>query len=356
MDEETKQRCLIQLEKLIEINKSLPKQRTPEWFKLREYKITASNVASCLKKNFTNCNSYIKEYGLEESFEKSENKYCNTYSSETEFILQKKNYIKFEGNKACDWGTKYEPVATMFYERYKNYTVLDFSLIPHPTIDIIAASPDGICKENGTMLEIKCPMNRKIDGKPPIYYFQQMQTQLECCDLEYCDYLECVIKEYASIDKLNEFGDELTIHDKHEHNKTISPFTKGLTVTIGTPTYNKVLYPPHKFLTLEEQIEWAEKKKEKYKVLNVTVMFYKIHEITLTSVKRDRNWFKIILPQLYRTAEKLKTFDPILYQKDINRYNKTGSVIVFNPIEEQFGTKCLLITDEEINMKKRKKK
>ena len=108
-------RSLIQLEKLIEINKNLPAQRSQEWFKMRENKITASNIGSCLKRNFSICNNYIKEFGLEGEFEKSENTYCNPYSCEKHFILQKKGYIKFTGNSATLWGQKYEPVATRFY-------------------------------------------------------------------------------------------------------------------------------------------------------------------------------------------------------------------------------------------------
>ena len=55
----------------------------------------------------------------------------------------------------------------------------------------------------GRMLEIKCPLTRKIktsgevDGEIcPHYYYCQVQQQLECCDLEYCDFWQCSLQEF----------------------------------------------------------------------------------------------------------------------------------------------------------------
>ena len=46
------------------------------------------------------------------------------------------------------------------------------------------------------MIEIKNIYNRDINGIPSEDYWIQMQIQLEVCDLEYCDFLECKLKEY----------------------------------------------------------------------------------------------------------------------------------------------------------------
>ena len=49
------------------------------------------------------------------------------------------------------------------------------------------------------MLEIKCPKSRNITGIIPPIFFAQVQGQLEVCDLEYCDFLECqILREYNS--------------------------------------------------------------------------------------------------------------------------------------------------------------
>ena len=42
--------------------------------------------------------------------------------------------------------SKTEPVATMVWRDY-NTKVIEFGLLPHPTLDIIAASPDGIIQK-----------------------------------------------------------------------------------------------------------------------------------------------------------------------------------------------------------------
>ena len=64
------------------------------------------------------------------------------------------------------------------------------------------------------MLEIKCPFIRKInktgpikDHICPIYYWVQVQLQLECCDLEECDFWQCVIREYDNREEFIEDTD-----------------------------------------------------------------------------------------------------------------------------------------------------
>ena len=37
-----------------------------------------------------------------------------------------------------------------------------------------------------------------IDNICPVYYWIQTQLQLECCDLEECDFWQAEIKEYSS--------------------------------------------------------------------------------------------------------------------------------------------------------------
>ena len=75
------------------------------------------------------------------------------------------------------------------------FRLLFIGLIIHNQYKHIGASPDGI-SDLGIMLEIKCPFKRKIDGAIPEQYWMQIQGQLEVCDLEECDYLECKLWEY----------------------------------------------------------------------------------------------------------------------------------------------------------------
>ena len=116
----------------------------------------------------------------------------------------------FTPGAAIIHGVKYEDVAISIYEKRNRVNVKEYGCIPHPTIPFLGASPDGICyydSENkeyiGRMLEIKCPKSRKLNGFVPEYYLAQVQGQLEVCDLEYCDFLECNIEEVSEQDFFN---------------------------------------------------------------------------------------------------------------------------------------------------------
>ena len=161
---------------LCQINETLPEQRSPEWYKFRENLLTASSWGNIL--------GYI--------------------GSRKEVLLQKCGYepAQFKGNEFTRWGTKYEPIATRIYERRTGKTITDFGCMRHPAPEnfFLGASPDGI-SDDGVMLEIKCPPRRVICGTPTDYYWAQMQGQLEVCDLERCDFLECKLAEFSSCDE-----------------------------------------------------------------------------------------------------------------------------------------------------------
>ena len=105
----------------------------------------------------------------------------------------------------CIHGIKFEPIAQMLYLK-NNIELHEFGSIRHKNLNFIAASPDGI-SSNGIMSEIKCPL-KKIYGIPPIYYWYQMQQQLEVCNLNSCDFLECDIKEISWEQYKNEYNND----------------------------------------------------------------------------------------------------------------------------------------------------
>ena len=167
-----------------------PEQRTKEWFDYRYNRVTASDTATAVD--------------------------LNPYEPYENFIVKKCDPdFPFLDNIHCHHGKKYEPIATMIYEHIYNNKVTEFGCLPSSKYPILAASPDGICSKStldgqfsdrlGTMLEIKCPVTRKIytkgkicGGICPFYYFCQIQQQLLCCDLDKCDFWQCQIKEYDS--------------------------------------------------------------------------------------------------------------------------------------------------------------
>ena len=66
------------------------------------------------------------------------------------------------------------------------------------------------------MLEIKCPPKRKFSQKSaiPKGYWYQMQSQLECTDLEECDFLQVKFKEYTN--EIEFEADNMKIDEKIE--------------------------------------------------------------------------------------------------------------------------------------------
>ena len=173
-------------------------QRTPEWYDIRRSLITASSAACLLNRNSDTCDQYINEYKLHDVFDKN-NKCCNPYSSKNNYFLDKCKQGTFTGNVATYWGQKYESVVTDLYSNLYNTHVIEFGLLIHDTLHWLGASPDGITID-GVMIEIKCPFRRKITGIPPLYYWIQVQLQLEVCGLEYCDFVEYEFTEFISED------------------------------------------------------------------------------------------------------------------------------------------------------------
>jgi putative phage-type endonuclease len=144
------------------LEKPLIKQRTPEWFKLRENRLTASDLYDAIKNPLSLSKKKLK--GI-------------TYNS---------NAIP-----ALKWGTMFEAVAIDIYEDLKKKKIYEFGLVINDDIKNFGASPDGIT-EDGRMIEIKCPYKRKIiDGEIPEKYQYQIQGQLAVCKLNDCDYIEC---------------------------------------------------------------------------------------------------------------------------------------------------------------------
>jgi len=258
--------------KVIELQKiPQPDQRTPEWYKYREKRITASSWGNALGY------SPEKEKGIKK------------------YLLDKLGYepVQFKGNIMTEWGTKYEPVATSIYERRTQTKVIEFGCLPHgnPDYYFIGASPDGIMAD-GVMLEIKCPFRRKISGIPPVYYWMQMQGQLEVCDLEKCDFLECELKEYVD--------EEEYFHDLGEDGTISSGMESGFVIEFKGEDKKYYEYSSF-FMTGEEEKKFTKEMIEKHQKEGHYFdrkKYWKIEKYSVIPVYRDRKWFEVFLPKL----------------------------------------------------------
>ena len=305
-----------------------PPQRSTAGFNLRGKSITASEAGAIL-----DINHYMPPYKVYES------------------KLGRKEYT---AGPATYHGTKHEQIATMVYEYRMNVKIEEIGLVIHPKYEFIAASPDGIVskyklndkkhtKYVGRMLEIKCPASRKINDLIPLenleYYWVQMQLQLECCDLDECDFWQCKISEYRSRDMF------LMDTDPNEPHKSFkSKMEKGCLIQLlpknkigqirehpdeyNTIIYNesKWIYPPKINMTPYECDLWiseiisnfdkALKNIEKTKQIQNfandycfdKVIYWKLDHTNCHLVKRDRKWFNDKLPFFEETWNKILFF------------------------------------------------
>jgi putative phage-type endonuclease len=139
-------------------------QKSQEWLNLRGTMLTASDVATALGEN--------------------------PYEKPSNLILKKCGVpSEFKGNDATRHGEKYEPVARDLYCEKTGEVVHELGLVQHPNISWIGGSPDGVT-ESGKLIEIKCPMSRKINANVPKHYLAQLQILMEVLDLEECDFIQ----------------------------------------------------------------------------------------------------------------------------------------------------------------------
>jgi putative phage-type endonuclease len=281
----------------------MPAQCSPEWFKMRENKITASDIGAIL--------------GM------------NKYSSVYEIILKKVTGSEFVPNKYCYHGKKYEQIANMLYEYRRNVKIESFGLIEHPQYSFIGASPDGICstykadgkhlsKYVGRMIEIKCPITRTIqmdgpifDGICPQYYWAQIQIQLECCNLEECDFWQCNITEYPN---RNAFIEDTDANEYFRSKET--GYEKGCVIQL-LPLYGRsnlsfmdniysnavFIYPPKIEMSPQDIDIWCidtlnNIRKTHPRYYFDTIFYWRLnvsHNVTIT---RDKEWFQTKLPRI----------------------------------------------------------
>ena len=249
-----------------------PEQRTPEWYVFRNNRLTASDLYYITSQNKSKIIDIVK-------------KKCGVESN-------------YSPGAAILHGVKYEAVATRIYELRSNVIITEFGCLPHQTIPFFGASPDGICSYEslnknyvGRMLEIKCPKSRTITGIIPPVYFGQVQGQLEVCELEYCDFLECEIREYNSKDEF--------FNDSHCNNKLLreNGHEKGAIVEVYDCIAKKTIYYYNydKIDTIDNLNIWEDSiidviLEDQNLEYNKTTL-WKVTKYNVVLVKRDKEWF-----------------------------------------------------------------
>lgn len=274
------------LHKLLQLK--LPEQRSPEWYEMRRDKLTASSIATAMGEDH--------------------------FNSKYKLIHDKLTNAPHVSNIHTEWGTKYEEIATRFYQLITGTTVKEFGMIPHPDFPIFGASPDGICDDTGPqeycsrMLEIKCPTRREFWKRSskskwmPHHYWMQMQGQLEVCDLDECDFLQVKLEEYKDDKEYNEDILNLDLPFKYSYpninsydttinGKTKDNLPKGCVISYfkeGENTFS-YLYPPL-LQSYDEAMNWIDSHiKSGFNIQEIK--WWKIVRYEIDLVKRDKDWW-----------------------------------------------------------------
>ena len=151
-------------------------QRTDEWFAARLGKVTASRIADIMAKTKTGYAASRKNYLFE--------LLCERLSGQRE-----EKFISASMQRGIDL----EPKARAVYEIETGEWVEEVGFIPHPTIAMSGASPDGLIRDDG-LIEIKCPNTAAHieflqTQKPKQEYIYQMQWQMACTGRKWCDFV-----------------------------------------------------------------------------------------------------------------------------------------------------------------------
>jgi len=185
---------------------------------------------------------------------------------------------QFMTARALIWGTQFEPMAKHIYSKIFGVQIVDTTCIPHPSHSFLGASPDGIQVTDdttnpryGRLVEFKCPISRKVDESEPIptAYFHQMQLQMECTQLDVCDYAEFQFKqmnytewtetnvEYKSAFIVSEDGKTVLYRD-FDDVRTIAEWKEAVVPKDDEGHWMFVFWAlmKTKFATVEKDTEW----------------------------------------------------------------------------------------------------
>lgn len=260
-----------------------PAQLTKDWYDLRNNMLTASSDIGVITKL---------------SYDHKTAKSQREHEHLLDILVLKKCGIdikKFTGNALTLYGQKFEQIVSNIYCHKTKSMQIEFGLLKHNKYPFIGASPDGI-SPNGLMIEIKCPQRRQITGNVPSNYWCQMQVQLEVCDLDVCDFVECqfntmdmcdagvdnyhgvigVIKKCRHMD-VCECREEFIYPDLFDRNFEL------LTEHAQTAQVNSIF-----------SLQYA----DKYRLVEMSK--WSLTKYSCVQVSRDKNWFQDSLAEIER--------------------------------------------------------
>ncbi len=249
--------------------KDTHEQGTIEWFKFRWNHITASSAWKALEKDATK-NQIILDK-------------CKPINTA--------KYSRVNITSATHHGHKFEPLSILIYEYLFDTEISEYGCIENDNYPYLAASPDGINVKidnprYGRILEIKNPTSREITGVPKKEYWVQMQMQMECLNLDECDFLETSFKEYKTEDGYLADG---------EFNKTKEGKRKGIILCFNDGSKPVYKYTPLSIKTFSKYEIWRDEIIDTNPSLTwITDTYWYLETISCVLVRRNKLWFNSV--------------------------------------------------------------
>lgn len=303
-----------------------PPQRTPEWYTFRKGRITASVLASIVGLSpYRKQGSFIYDKCRRDGEEKKFNDFA----------------------KSCmQHGNRYEEVANLIYQNRTGRKVKEYGCIPHDEHYFLGASPDGITPE-GVMIEIKCPVRRDITGIQPLYYWCQVQLQLEVAELNECDFVEVKILEY------NTEEDFISDYSLFDDTKTCDELEKGGILEYqyehepGKSYYKYLPINLNAKKTLKELERQRDELSKDDTIIYIRRRLWYITKYSCVSIYRDTQWFQSIMPILrdcWSKVEHLRSLDQENFEIEFKKYKPKKR---FSKRKNIFQEKCLIDSSDD---------
>ena len=301
----TNQQQLENLRKII-----FHKQGTPGWYSDRQKMLTAS---ACYKVIYGSINDKLSIL-----FDK-----CS--GEETPRIYA----------PALQHGTQHEDNGCNIFKKRSGRKVYEFGCISHPLFSFLGASPDGI-DEMGEMLEIKMPYSRIPHECPKKDYYFQMQLQMEVCNLDVCNFLECVVNEYNSKEEY-----EADIYTKGKTKKerlthSNNGLEKGVMLEGASMNNKKFFYRYSPLDIMPNKIDaWLEKAKVsiqkelakdnlKFDDFKFRPVYWYATKYSCIRVYKDSNWINKHIAQFHKFWKTVEFYRKHGI-KELEEYKKTGN-------------------------------
>lgn len=151
-------------------------QGSDAWFKARLGRVTASRVSDVIARTKSGYSTSRANYAAQLVAERLTGEVQESYT-----------------NGAMQRGIEMEPDAIAAYEFHSDGEVVATGFVPHPSIAMTGASPDGLVGDEG-LVEVKCPNTathiETLRGQAvPSKYTAQMQWQMACTGRKWCDFV-----------------------------------------------------------------------------------------------------------------------------------------------------------------------